>query len=355
MADSHRREHPRVSRTRRYLGRFLLLLTPLVLAFVIAETALRLTGPPATPDPAPKTRWLAVDKSDELGWIFPPDTTGVFKSSSHPTPVTTNAWGLRGPAVPTDPLTRHVLVLGDSYTFGWGVNDKDGFVRLLENSLRQRFPDTPVSCINGGLPGYSIYQQVRMLAYVQARTRLDVVVATVSLANDPVDELRIRRFAPDHLADFSYELRDPATIAAHVIGASRLLTLIDERTTNVQFSLRNTDRRCRDLATESMLHLAGACSEADLPLVWVIVPRAQEIRPGRFWRRGLNGATNRLRTHFLGVAQKMAVPVVDLKPVLLAAQVREETYLSADAHWNESGHRTVATAVLPVLLQVWQP
>ena len=299
-------------RMRGCLGRLLLVIAPLGTAFALAEIVLRIGTPErAAEAPAATDRqWLAMVPSAELGWIFPPDTTGTFKSSGRHTPVTSNSWGLRGPEIdPPDSLGR-VLFLGDSYTFGWGVADSTGFVRLLEKKVNLDHPDAPTEFINGGLPGYSIYQQIRMLEFVLARTRIHAVVATISLANDPVDELRIRRFAPDRLAEFSYGLRDPDSLSARMIGMSRVLTLIDERTTHLQFSFINTGNKSRDLAEESLRDLAAACREADLPLVWVIVPRAQEIRGDSFWKRPLNGATDRLRQHFLGLAEELEVSAV---------------------------------------------
>ena len=331
---------------------------PLLLAFGAAELVLRVAGgsDPGTDESAPaESPWLTVVPSGELGWIFPPDTTGIFKSSGRRTPVATNSWGLRGPEASTDTLARRVLMLGDSYTFGWGMDDTAGFVRLLETEFRTELPGARIEFINGGLPGYSIYQQIRMLDYVRQRTEIHAVVATISLANDPIDEKRIRRFAPDHLEDFSYDLRDPHSGTARLIAASRLFTLMDQRTTHLQFSLINTSGECRDLADESLKNLAAACREANLPLVWVIVPRTQEIRPGSFFKNALNGATDRLRSHFLDLAVELDVPVVDLRPVLMEVQSRQDAYLPADAHWNEAGHRAVTAAVLPELLHVLHP
>ena len=344
-------------RFRRFFGRLLLVAVPFALAFGVAEVALRKAAAKQTANQEPAvvdSRWLTVESSAELGWVFPADTSGTYRSSGRHTPVATNAWGLRGPAV-GDSMALRVLVLGDSYAFGWGLEDRDGFVRLLETGLRGQDPVQPVEFINGGIPGFSIYQQIRMLEFVQARTDIHAVVATISLANDPIDEKRIRRYAPDRLEEFSYEWRDPASVAAKTIAASRLLTLLDQRTTHLQFSLVNTNRECRDLTEESLRNLAAACREADLPLVWVIVPRTLEIRPGSFLKRSLNGATDRLRRHFMALADELAVPVIDLKPVLAEVQAREEAYLPGDAHWNEAGHRAVSAAVLPVLSAALSP
>ena len=140
-----------------------------------------------------------------------------------------------------------------------------------------------------------------------------------------------------------------------MIASSRVLTLLDGRTTTIQFSYINTNNECRDLASESMTNLAATCREADLPLVWVLVSRTQEVRPGGFLRRSLNGATDRMRRHFMALADELAVPMVDLKPVLKEVQAHEEAYLPGDAHWTEAGHEAVAKAVLPVLLEACKP
>lgn len=239
-------------RLRRILGRLLLLAVPLILAFGAAELFLRITDAPESSQettPAKDPRWLTVIPSAEVGWIFPADTTGTYKSSGRNTPVTTNSWGLRGSEVSTDTTAFRVLVLGDSYAFGWGMAAENGMVRLLESGVQQSFGDRPVEFINGSLPGYSIYQQIRMLEYVRQRTDIHAVVATISLANDPIDEKRIRRFVPDNLLDFSYEWRDPRSFSAKLIASSRVLTLIDGRTTTLQFSYINTNNECRDLAS----------------------------------------------------------------------------------------------------------
>lgn len=332
-------------RLKKIAGRLLLMLVPVFLLLGVVEVFLRVAGPGVGHDPAADEGFIAAVPSSELGWIFPADTTGVFRSSGRNTPLTTNAWGLRsGPVSAAD--TTRLLILGDSYAFGWGVEDGESFGAILARELGMEL-------VNGAIPGYSIYQQVRMFDYVTARTGIDAVVATISLANDAIDEERIRRYTPDRLEEFDYGLRDPDSFTAKLIRASRILTLLDERTNHIQFGLRNARGPGGDLAVDSLYDLAERCHERGLPLVWLVVPRAGEVRGGGMMSGLLNRQTARLRGHFLKVTADYGSPGIDLLPVLRAAQQGGESYLPFDAHWNERGHRAVAEAVLPALKEVW--
>jgi lysophospholipase L1-like esterase len=86
------------------------------------------------------------------------------------TDVTINSRGLRGPEVASagEPGVRRVVVLGDSLTFGWGVNEAETFPRMLERLLNESGRRSDV--INAGVGNYNTAQEVawfeeRGLAY----------------------------------------------------------------------------------------------------------------------------------------------------------------------------------------------
>ncbi len=93
--------------------------------------------------------------------------------------VTTNAVGLRGPReypVARTPGTRRILLLGDSFTFGFGVEDDEVVSAALEHRLNATAPANGAEVINMAVSGFG---QAEELVTWQARGRQyrpDVVV-----------------------------------------------------------------------------------------------------------------------------------------------------------------------------------
>jgi len=84
-----------------------------------------------------------------------PNTTYHFYSKEFDVQIRTNRFGLRGPdpVLPKSPGRFRMLMLGDSFTFGFPVRDEETFCRLIERGLNER--GYPVDVINGGVSGYS--------------------------------------------------------------------------------------------------------------------------------------------------------------------------------------------------------
>ncbi len=98
--------------------------------------------------------FITCDRDSLLGWIFPASSQGLFQTGPHPTPLETNELGLRNPPIDVgrEPCLR-IIVLGDSYAFGWGVQKNEAFPRQLEAMIVERYPRVSVEVVNAGYPG----------------------------------------------------------------------------------------------------------------------------------------------------------------------------------------------------------
>ena len=196
-------------------------------------------------------------------------------------------------------------------------------------------------------------QQLQLLSRLSTELSLDAVVATFSLANDPVDELRLARYTPDRLAEYSYQVRDPRSLLSRLVRSSRLLTLVDVRSYNVQLHLANASNRALALSEQSLRQLATTCQADSLPLALVVVPRASEVRPSGLGKRLFNFTADKPRHLVARVAAAYGLPCVDLKKALQETQRVEPLYLPQDTHWNAAGHRATAETIMAGISLSW--
>jgi tetratricopeptide (TPR) repeat protein len=96
--------------------------------------------------------------------------------------------GQRGNELPAAmPAELRLLFLGDSVTFGASVPKELTFVSRIGDRLRAH--GRQVVAINGGVPGYSTYQELAYYRYVATPLRPDVVVLMFFNGNDFRDNM----------------------------------------------------------------------------------------------------------------------------------------------------------------------
>ena len=114
---------------------------------------------------------------------------------------TINNLRYRGAALPpADNYAQpNIVVLGDSYTFGAGVNDGEEYASVLERELGGSF-----RVINLGIGGWGLTQEIRRYDDFGARYKPKAVILQFS-ANDPRDNLKC---AITEIRDGHFEFRD---------------------------------------------------------------------------------------------------------------------------------------------------
>jgi hypothetical protein len=134
--------------------------------------------------------WAVVDG----GWIFPPRVRAEVVSAEFRHTVETSSQGLRDRnfAIPAPPGTLRVAAVGDSYTFGWGVEAGQTWVKALERGLGADRPGRPVEVVNLGMPAGEPDAYARLCEARLAKLRPDLLIVAITQGDD-LTQLGLRR------------------------------------------------------------------------------------------------------------------------------------------------------------------
>ena len=123
----------------------------------------------------------------ELGYSLAPGASGEWHGAEFVERVHVNSKGLRGDEIPARrPGVARILVLGDSMTFGHGVDDDQTYSAQLEALLRGDGSDVHV--INAGVRGYGTDHAYRFFVRRLRELRPDLVVFAF-YENDVSDDI----------------------------------------------------------------------------------------------------------------------------------------------------------------------
>lgn len=113
----------------------------------------------------PWTGNLVVVRGPQV-FAFKPHASGVFPGNvdmKRTFPYRTNAHGLRDRDRPAKaPGSKRVLIIGDSYTWGYAVTEGEAYPQVAERLLAER-GRADIEVINGGVPDYNSRQERQLL------------------------------------------------------------------------------------------------------------------------------------------------------------------------------------------------
>ena len=114
------------------------------------------------------------ESSDEnMGLEFIPNSECTFKG----TQVKINSQGLRDYEYKLEKQENvfRIVTLGDSYTFGWGVELNESYPKLIESSLNEN-SDKKYEIINFGTPSHNTMQEARLLEIKAIAYKPDLII-----------------------------------------------------------------------------------------------------------------------------------------------------------------------------------
>ena len=352
-------------RIRRLLPKAGLLGLALTISVVLAEVVVRLalpqfyiTGPRGmfVPDPPRRFR-LSPGVHGTLAAV------GEFSHS-----ISINSLGMRGPEIgKKSPETYRIVALGDSFTFGFGVEIEQTFIALAQDRLRSTVSGN-IEIINNGVPAFGLPDEVAWFEQYSLQLEPDLVIINVCLANDLFDatedeistEMYKRMQAEKHWSlgawlfrrSHLYRLVSQAAPVRALLGMpeswpiARLREMIRMHTdTPSELTLKG--RRANQAA---LARLAELAEQHDFRLGAMLIPVEYQLVPER-WKRLLNNLgldptaydPEVPRRFFLNAFAEHDIPVLDLWLRFQAEmQNGEQLFFRKDPHWTPAGHRLVA-------------
>jgi lysophospholipase L1-like esterase len=181
-----------VSRLKLLLGNLAVTAALLLACALLGELWLRAVPQPndaaQREDGSTKWRFNPYRPDGVLGYAHRPDWETVHATDEFRVTVRTNALGLRGaPAREAkQPGVFRVLVLGDSFAFGFGVEDGETFAAALARELAPPPGFERVEVLNAGVAGWSADQYLLFLETRGFALRPDLVLLAAT-ENDPGD------------------------------------------------------------------------------------------------------------------------------------------------------------------------
>ena len=159
-----------------------LIIISTLFALFLSEIALRLIGlKPMYVSPERDRFW----KYDAiLGWAHQPGQEGIFETPQFRTVVRINGKGLRDRehTYERENDTERILVLGDSFAWGYGVEESERFSQRLEEAM-------DIEVINAGVSGYSTDQELLWYRNEGIKYETDLVIVVIA-GNDVGDNDR---------------------------------------------------------------------------------------------------------------------------------------------------------------------
>ena len=310
-----------------------------------------------------------------LGWRLVSHASVRHRHHDFDVRYTVNAQGFRADAVLSDPRTKPLcLVIGDSFTFGFGVNDSETFVHHLNQS-----PHAKTHFLNCSVPAYSTDQEALLIERELLKLKPDEIWLVVYLGNDLLDnqhpfplqatlpkpyftlengELRAHNtpVPPQHAAPVS-QPRDQVTeilgsAAARrggvhsILERSALLRGASQRflpSEDYSAALEAQAGPSLALFRALVARVRAACSAASVKLRLILMPGRSFVEQPS----SLSGQYQEFLRRQL-VRDSAGIEVFDLAEKLRqrSAKAGERWFHPNEGHLNPAGHKVVAELLL---------
>jgi lysophospholipase L1-like esterase len=274
---------------------------------------------------------------------------GDYFAQAHQPQISTNSLGYRERELGAkDPGRYRIVVVGDSFTFGQGIEAPERFSNLVEGSLGPRY-----EVLNFGVPGHDMPQHLEVLGQVLP---LGPDFVLLQLFINDFETAQMERPRPHPLISAS---------AARGWGRSSVLydlsdgswVRIQEATGLAESYVHYLDRNLRDpnapnaqIAFGMLRQFLGKAKSAGVGAGVVLFPMTDAMGPN-----GSNYPVGFIHDRVRQIAADEQVPFLDLLPAFSTYQDPKSLWVSPfDAHPNAIANARAAQEILHTFAGRWR-
>ena len=252
--------------------------------------------------------------------------------------LSTNADGLRNPPLAPDGARVRILVLGDSITFGLGVNNDETWPAQLERVLNRTAGPATYEVLNAGISGYSAFQGLRYLDKYGLRFHPSAVVACFGQNDFDTWNAKTDIEQAVEFAQIAEE-EEQRSLSDFYVLAKRALRKASQSLTKTGGEMR--PRLTPEEFKETLLEMKKLCDVHGIPLLFLRWPQEWQV---------LERKPERI--HYDPIAAEVCAatgaPLVDLYAPFTEAG---ELLYADPVHGNAAGCRVAAEAIAPAIMR----
>lgn len=266
---------------------------------------------------------------------FKPNASGVFPGNvdqNRTFPYRTNSHGLRDRPPKTAGALR-VLVIGDSYTWGYAVAGEEAFPQVAERILRARGA-AGAEVVNGGIPDYNSRQKRQLLERLLPIYQPDAVVLayvvndaepSTAMPTPPEETYRHSR---------SWFLTELAEVANRRLFRRKVFVSAKDTVSGTYLEgFAESSHKWRD-SKQAIREMRDLCVAAGLPFTILMLPDFTLDFDERYVFRPIHEAV-------VSWGRELNVPAYDLLPPFMG-QDHQALWVPWDGHPNAEAHRRMA-------------
>jgi len=297
----------------------------------------------------------------QLGWALRPNVEARSSSLEFAYTISTDRLGLRsaarrrgdGPGDVWQASAHRILLVGDSFAFGWGVSGDAMLSSRLERAPGRTGGGAAV--LTAGVPGYSTDQEY--LSWKRLDAQLDPAVVIVLMGNNdpPADNASTVRMGNASYSKPRFRVGEGGTLALEgtpvpdtqlVVTPTPLEPIKARARTLASYALAKRFRDARQFSAAAAApppRFDAAALETTAAIL-AAFNRDAQAHGAALLVVLIPGPT--LSAPLAAICRDAGIAFLDLTPRFAG---HDDLTFKYDGHWNALGHQTAADAIVPAL------